>query len=68
MEAQSALRGSLIGLGLMLSFGLGTVPSLLLVAKLADLGWLKRRDIIYKVSSILMVILGIYFVVKGIRY
>jgi sulfite exporter TauE/SafE len=68
MEAQSTLRGSLIGSGLMLSFGLGTVPSLLLVAKLADLGWLKRRDIIYKLSSVLMVILGIYFVVKGIRY
>jgi sulfite exporter TauE/SafE len=68
MEAQSAFRGSLIGSGLMLSFGLGTVPSLLLVGKLADLGWLKRRDIIYKLSAILMVILGMYFVVKGIRY
>jgi sulfite exporter TauE/SafE len=68
MEAQSAFKGSLIGSGLMLSFGLGTVPSLLLVAKLSDLGWLKRRDIIYKLSSVFMVILGIYFVVKGIRY
>ena len=68
MEAQSAVRGTMIGSGLMLSFGLGTVPSLLLVAKLADLGWLKRRDIIYKASSVLMVILGVYFVVKGIRY
>lgn len=68
MEAQSTFKGSLIGAGLMLSFGLGTVPSLLVIAKLADLGWLKRRDIIYKLSSVLMVILGIYFVVKGIRY
>ena len=68
MEAQSALRGSLIGSGLMLSFGLGTVPSLLLVAKLADLGWLKRRDAIYKISSVLMIIVGIYFVIRAIRY
>jgi sulfite exporter TauE/SafE len=68
METQSTYKGSLIGVGLMLSFGLGTVPSLLVVAKLADLGWLKRRDIIYKISSVLMVILGIYFVVRGIRY
>ena len=68
MEAQSTFKGSLIGVGLMLSFGLGTVPSLLVVAKLADLGWLKRRDIIYRISSVFMVILGIYFVVKAIRY
>jgi sulfite exporter TauE/SafE len=68
MEAQSTYKGSLIGIGLMLSFGLGTVPSLLVVAKLADLGWLERRDIIYKISSVLMVILGIYFVVRAVRY
>lgn len=68
MEVRSTLEGSLIGVGLMLSFGLGTVPSLLLIAKLADLGWLKRRDVIYKVSSILMVILGTYFVIKAITY
>jgi sulfite exporter TauE/SafE len=68
MEVQSTLKGSLIGAGLMLSFGLGTVPSLLLVAKLADLGWLKKRDLIYKISSALMVILGFYFVIKAIRY
>ena len=68
MEAQSALRGSLIGSGLMLSFGLGTVPSLLLVAKLADLGWLRRREIIYKISSVLMIVVGIYFVIRAIRY
>jgi sulfite exporter TauE/SafE len=52
----------------MMAFGLGTVPSMLLVAKLADLGWLKRRAVIYQASSILMVVLGIFFVIKGIRY
>ena len=68
MEAQSTSQGALSGAGLMLSFGLGTLPSLLIVAKLADLGWLKRRYIMYKMSSIFMVILGIYFVVQAIRY
>ncbi|UCG21856.1 MAG: sulfite exporter TauE/SafE family protein [Deltaproteobacteria bacterium] len=68
MEVESAIKGSLMGSGLMLSFGLGTVPSLLLVAKLADLGWLRRRDMIYKISSVLMIMVGIYFVIKAIRY
>ena len=68
MESRTSLDGFFLGMGLMLSFGLGTVPSLLLVAKLADLRWLKRRDLIYQASSIIMIILGIYFVIKAIRY
>ncbi|MEJ2233445.1 MAG: sulfite exporter TauE/SafE family protein [Syntrophobacterales bacterium] len=68
MEAQNTKEGVLIGVGLMLSFGLGTVVALLLIAKLADFGWLKRRDVIYKISSVLMIIVGVYFVVKAIRY
>jgi sulfite exporter TauE/SafE len=46
----------------------GTVVALLLIAKLTDLGWLKRRDLIYKISSVLMVIVGVYFVIRAIRY
>lgn len=68
MESRTSLDGFFLGMGLMLSFGLGTVPSLLLVAKLADLRWLKRRDLIYQASSIIMIILGVYFVIKAIRY
>jgi hypothetical protein len=68
MEVQSTLKGSLIGAGLMVSFGLGTVPALLLVAKLSDLGWLKKREVIYKISSVFMIILGLYFVIKAVRY
>jgi sulfite exporter TauE/SafE len=52
----------------MAAFGVGTVPALFLVAKLADLGWLKSRAIIYKVGAALMIMVGILFVVKGIRY
>ena len=56
------------GMGLMICFGIGTVPALFLVAKLADLGWLKSRELIYKISAVLMIIVGVYFVIKGIRY
>jgi hypothetical protein len=68
MEVRNSAEGFVIGMGLMLSFGLGTVPPLLLIAKLTDLGWLKRRDVIYKISSVLMVIVGVYFVIRAIRY
>ena len=68
MEAQNSAAGFVIGIGLMLSFGLGTVPPLLLIAKLTDLGWLKRRDLIYKISSVLMILVGVYFVIRAIRY
>lgn len=68
MEAKTALQGLLSGLGLMISFGIGTVPALMLVAKLADLGWLKSRAIIYKLGAVIMIVVGVYFVVTGILY
>jgi hypothetical protein len=51
----------------MAAFGLGTVPALFLVAKLADLRWLKSRAIIYRVGAILMIAVGIIFIIKAIR-
>jgi sulfite exporter TauE/SafE len=68
METNSPWEGFFMGVGLMFFFGLGTVPALFLVAKLADLSWLKARDIIYKFGSIFMVLTGIYFVIRGIRF
>jgi sulfite exporter TauE/SafE len=68
METNSPWEGFFMGVGLMFFFGLGTVPALFLVAKLADLSWLKARDIIYKIGSIFMVLTGIYFVIRGIRF
>ena len=68
MAAQNAVQGFLSGMGLMLAFGIGTVPSLLLVGKLAGLGWIKSRHLFYKASSALMVLVGIYFIIQGIRY
>ena len=68
MEIQSSTQAVLAGTGLMTVFGLGTVPALLLVARLTSLGWLRSRDMIYKIGSVLMIAVGIYFVVKGIRF
>jgi len=68
MEVSSPLEGFYMGAGLMMCFGLGTVPSLLLIARLTNLNWLKSRELIYRIGSILMVVVGGYFVIKGIRY
>ena len=68
MDAGSTHQGVLAGMGLMAAFGFGTVPALFLVAKLADMGWLKSRATIYKVGAVLMIIVGLLFVIKAIRY
>ena len=68
METKTSLQGFLKGMGLLVPFGIGTFPALMMVAKLADLGWLKSRAVIYKAGAVIMIVLGVYFVVKGIRY
>lgn len=68
MEAGGAFEAWLAGAGLMAAFGLGTIPALLLVAALTGMGWLKNRVLIYRISSVLMIAVGIYFVVKAVRY
>jgi sulfite exporter TauE/SafE len=55
-------------MAVMMSFGIGTIPALFVVAKLVDMGWLKKRQIIYRIGTILMIIVGLYFIVQGIRY
>ena len=67
-ESTHAVQGILNGAGLMLVFGIGTVPALLIVGKLAGLNWLKSRKIIYQIGAVLMIVVGIYFVIKGIQY
>jgi sulfite exporter TauE/SafE len=68
IEAPNALYGFLSGAGLMVAFGLGTVPALVLVAKLAGLGWLTSRRLIYRAGSVLMILVGILYMIKGILY
>jgi sulfite exporter TauE/SafE len=68
MDTGSTHQGVLAGMGLMAAFGLGTVPALFLVAKLADMGWLKSRVMIYKIGAVLMIIVGLIFVIRAIRF
>jgi len=68
MEIQNSFKAVLAGMGLMAVFGIGTIPALLMVARLTGMGWLRSRDMIYKIGSVLMMAVGIYFVVKGIRF
>jgi hypothetical protein len=68
MEGNTIYHGLFTGMGLMAAFGLGTVPALFLVAKLADMRWLKSRAVIYRVGAVLIIVVGALFVLKGIRY
>jgi len=68
METGSPWTGALSGASIMLSFGLGTIPALLVVAKLTDLKWLKKRAVMYRIGGFMMIGAGIYFLVKGIKY
>jgi len=68
MDAAGALQGFLSGMVIMLAFGMGTVPALLLVGRLAGLGRIKSRGMIYKIGSVLMILVGIYFIIQGIQY
>ncbi len=68
MEAPSAFEGVIAGMGLMLAFGIGTLPAMVLVGRLASMRWLKSRWIIYKTGAVLMILMGIYFIAKAIRY
>jgi sulfite exporter TauE/SafE len=68
MKASNPIEGITSGMAVMLSFGIGTIPALFVVAKLVDMGWLKKRQIIYRIGAVLMIAVGFYFIVKGVRY
>ncbi|MCP4628359.1 MAG: sulfite exporter TauE/SafE family protein [bacterium] len=68
MNAAGTREGIIKGMAVMMSFGIGTIPALFLVAKLVDMGWLKKRQIIYRIGTILMILVGLYFIVQGILY
>jgi sulfite exporter TauE/SafE len=68
LNATGTLQGIIKGMAVMMSFGIGTIPALFIVAKLVDMGWLKKRQIIYRVGTILMILVGLYFIVQGIWY
>ena len=68
IEARHALYAFFTGAGLMVAFGLGTVPAMILVAKLAGLKWLTSRRLVYRIGSFLMILVGIFYVINGMLY
>lgn len=68
MEADTTLGGVLSGAGLMLCFGLGTIPALFLVSRLTDMRWLRHREKVYQVGAVLMMAVGMYFIWNGLRF
>ncbi len=65
MEAGNLAEGFLKGVLLMVLFGAGTVPGLLIVAKTASLLGAGLRARLYRASAVLLVIVGIVFTVRG---
>ncbi len=68
MNAPTTSAGVIKGMGIMFSFGLGTVPTLFFIARLADMGWLKKRQLIYRIGTVLMIIVGVYFIYQGLVF
>ena len=68
MHAATTLEGVVKGMGVMLCFGIGTAPTLFVLAKLVDMGWLKNRQLIYRIGTTLMLIVGVYVIYQGITY
>ena len=68
MEAGSPTAGALTGMALMSAFGIGTIPALLLVSRLAGIGWLKSRQLIYRIGALLRIRVGREGICNARRY
>jgi len=68
MNTPTTAAGIVKGMGVMFCFGIGTIPALFLIAKLVDMGWLKNRQIIYRIGTVLMLIVGVYFIYQGLTF
>ena len=64
MDADNHLAGMFQGASMLLFFGLGTAPALLLVGRVINYFGAKARDRLYKLASLIMILTGVYFVVK----
>jgi hypothetical protein len=64
MEAQNPVIGGLKGMLLMLLFGLGTLPALVLFGKLVNVIGIKMRARLYKLSALVMIAMGVLFLVR----
>lgn len=66
MEAENHFIGFIDGSLLMFMFGLGTIPSLLLFGKIVNMLGLRIRERLYRLSAVLMIIIGIMFILIAV--
>jgi len=66
MESDNYLFGFMEGVMLMLLFGLGTMPSLLLFGRLFNIISVKWRAGLYRLSAVVMIIMGIVFIATAV--
>ncbi len=65
MEAGNHAEGFLNGFLMMVLFGAGTVPGLLIVAKTARLLGARFRSHLYRAAALIMIVVGLVFAVRG---
>ena len=67
MEADNHIAGMMSGAVLMLVFGLGTVPPLLILGKVIHIVGIRMRARLYMVSAVIMMVMGVIFIVRTMR-
>ena len=65
MEAHHPFAGMLQGALMMMLFGIGTAPALILVGKVVNTISNKTRKWFYRMASLIMIAMGVWFVVAG---
>jgi len=66
LESGNHFSGLLNGILLMSLFGIGTMPAMLLLGKIINIINIKMRATLYRLSAIVMIIMGIIFIVRAI--
>ncbi len=64
MEAQNYLMGGLEGMLMMLLFGIGTMPALVMFGKLVNAISIQMRSRLYKLAALVMIAMGVLFLVR----
>jgi uncharacterized protein len=64
MEAQNYIMGGLEGMLMMLLFGIGTMPALVMFGKLVNAISIQMRSRLYKLAALVMIAMGVLFLVR----
>ncbi len=65
MEAKYPFAGMMQGALMMMLFGIGTVPAMLLVGKVVNTISNSMRKRFYRLASLIMIVMGMWFVARG---